>query len=392
METTDLAKRFPADFVFGVATAAYQIEGAVKEDGRGPSIWDAFSHMPGRVFQGHTGDHACDHYHRWEADLDLIQALNVRAYRFSIAWPRVLPEGRGRVNAAGLDFYDRLLDGLKARGIKAFPTLYHWDLPLALMGYGGWTDRDTADAFAEYAGHVVRRLGDRIDALSTFNEPWCTSYLGHCTGKHAPGERSLDATLAATHVINLAHGKACLAARAERSDIQMGVVLNAQSIYAATDGADDIAAAERFFQFHNDIYMGPMFAGRYGDQFLDAYGGKLHAQPGDMEVIHQPLDWWGLNYYFPTTVKHNPDPTAPFPAEIGVASTTSNHRTDIGWEVKADGLTDLLRTAYDRYDLPPCYITENGACYNMGPDALGAVDDAPRIAYLSDHIGAVGAA
>ncbi|MBM7068392.1 family 1 glycosylhydrolase [Actibacterium sp. 188UL27-1] len=200
MDTKALAHRFPAAFKFGVATASFQIEGSTKADGRGPSIWDAFSHMPGRVYGEHNGNIACDHYNRWEQDLDLIKSLNSGAYRFSIAWPRVMPEGRGRVNEAGLDFYDRLIDGLVARDIAVFPTLYHWDLPLALMGYGGWTDRDTADAFADYTGHVVRRLGDRIDALATFNEPWCTSYLGHYVGKHAPGEQNLDAALAATHV------------------------------------------------------------------------------------------------------------------------------------------------------------------------------------------------
>jgi len=357
LSSRNLAGRLPNNFLFGVATASYQIEGAADEDGRGPSIWDAFSHMPGRVFEGHTGDVACDHYHRWEDDLDLIKSLNMEAYRFSIAWPRILPNGRGAVNEAGLDFYDRLLDGLKARGLKAFPTLYHWDLPLALMANGGWTDRNTADAFAEYTGHVMRRLGDRIDALATFNEPWCTSYLGHFTGKHAPGEKSLDAAMAATHVINLAHGKACLAARAERSDIKMGVVLNTQSTYAASDSEEDQAAAERYFQFHNEIYMGPMFAGRYGDQFLEAYGEKLNVVSGDMEIIHQPLDWWGVNYYYPAT------------------------------EVKPEGLTHLLKTAYDRYEnMPPCYITENGACYNMGPDGSGEIDDQARLDYLNTQV------
>jgi beta-glucosidase len=389
MDIKTLANWFPKDFTFGVATASFQIEGATKQGGRGPSIWDAFSHMPGRVFQEHNGNVACDHYNRWEADLDLIASLNVDAYRFSIAWPRVMPLGRGQVNAEGLDFYDRLIDGLVERDIKVFPTLYHWDLPLALMGYGGWTDRDTADAFAEYTSIVVRRLGDRIDALATFNEPWCSSYLGHNTGIHAPGEQSLDAALAATHVINLAHGKSVLAARAERSDIQMGVVLNSLSTYAASVDPKDVAAAERYFQFHNEIYFGPMFAGKYGDQFMEAYGDKLRMQTGDLEIAHQPLDWWGYNYYCPETVKHDPNPTAEFPACITVPSTTSNVRTDIGWEIKSEGLTNLLTQAYDRYDLPPCYITENGACFNMGLDDDGSVHDEPRRAYLEDHIGTV---
>ncbi len=383
----DLAKRFPADFRFGVATASYQIEGAVREGGRKPSIWDAFSHMPGRVFDGHTGDVACDHYHRWESDLDLIKSLDVDAYRFSIAWPRVIPDGRGATNDEGLDFYDRLVDGLVEREIKVFPTLYHWDLPLALQGYGGWTDRDTAEAFADYAGVVVRRLGDRIDALATFNEPWCSTYLGHWIGKHAPGEQCLDAALATVHVTNLAHGLGVKAARAERADIPMGIVLNAVSVYPGSDSAEDIAAAERSFQFNNGVFFGPIFNGSYDDQFMDALGDRLHVQDGDLATINQPLDWWGFNYYFPTAVKHDASNNAVFPATVSVPATNSNVRTDIGWEIKAEGMTHLLHQVYDRYDnLPSCYITENGACYNTGINEDGDVDDQPRLDYIQEHL------
>lgn len=389
MTPQDLGLLFPKDFTFGVATAAFQIEGAATQDGRGPSIWDAFSKMPGRVLNGDTGDVACDHYNRLDEDLDLIAALGVDAYRFSIAWPRVQPYGEGAPRASGLDFYDRLVDGLVARGIKVFPTLYHWDLPLALMAHGGWTNRSIADRFAEYAVQVVRRLGDRTDALATFNEPWCMAHLGHLQGVHAPGERNMDAFLHAVHGINLAHGTAVQAMRAERSDLSLGVVLNALSTYPASDAPEDVAAAERFWQFNNDVFFGPMFAGAYGDQFLAAYGERMPLRAGDLETIHQPLDWWGLNYYCPETVRHDPNPKAAFPAVISVPSTTSNVRTDIGWEIKSEGLTHVLKTAYARYDLPPCYITENGACYNMGPDADGVVDDAPRVAYLVDHIGRV---
>ncbi len=382
-----LAKRFPADFQFGVATAAYQIEGAVHEDGRRASIWDAFSHMPGRVFEGHTGDVACDHYNRWEADLDLIASLNVDAYRFSIAWPRIVPDGRGEVNEAGLDFYDRLIDGLVARNIKVFPTLYHWDLPLTLQGYGGWTNRDTAEAFADYTKIVVSRLGDRIDALATFNEPWCSTYLGHLIGKHAPGEKNLDAAMAAVHVTNLAHGSSVKAARAECSDIPMGIVLNAVSTYAASNREEDLAAAERSFQFNNGVFFGPLFNGAYDDDLMQALGDKLLIQNGDLEIINQPLDWWGFNYYFPDTVKHDPSKNAVFPASVSVPSTNSNVRTDIGWEIKAEGMSHLLKQVYARYEnLPPCYITENGACYNMGVNESGEVDDQPRLDYLETHL------
>ena len=388
--TQSLAERFPNDFLFGVATAAYQIEGAVREGGRKPSIWDAFSHMPGRVYQGDTGDVACDHYHRWESDLDLIASLNTDAYRFSIAWPRIIPDGRGSVNQEGLDFYDRLIDGLVARGIKVYPTLYHWDLPLALQGYGGWTDRDTAEAFAEYTSVVVSRLGDRMDALATFNEPWCSTYLSHWLGIHAPGETSLEAALAAVHVTNLAHGLGVQAARAERNDLPMGIVINAVSLYPASESDADRAAAERAFQFHNGVFFGPLFNGAYDEDFLAALGDHLKIQDGDLETIRQPLDWWGFNYYSPRTVTHDPDTNAIFPATQDVPSTNTGIRTDIGWEIMADGLSHLLRMVYDRYDnLPPCYITENGACYNMGLGDDGTVDDQPRIDYISDHLGAV---
>jgi len=382
-----LANRFPDDFQFGVATASYQIEGAVHEDGRKPSIWDAFSHMPGRVYNGDTGNVACDHYHRWESDLDLIASLNVDAYRFSIAWPRVIPDGRGAVNEKGLDFYDRLTDGLVARNIKVFPTLYHWDLPLALQGYGGWTDRNTAEAFASYAAAVVARIGDRIDTLATFNEPWCSAYLGHLYGKHAPGEQCLEAALAAVHVTNLAHGLGVQAARAERGDLPVGTVLNAVSIYPGSDREEDHAAAERAFQFNNGVFFGPIFNGAYDAEFSDVLGQHLKVQDGDMEVINQPLDWWGFNYYFPETVLDDPSENAVFPATKSINSTSVSTRTDIGWEIRAEGMSHLLDTVYDRYDnLPPCYITENGACYNMEVNANGVVDDQPRLDYLEKHL------
>lgn len=402
-----IADRFSTDFVWGVATASYQIEGATRADGRGPSIWDAFSNMPGRVYQGHNGDIACDHYNRMDEDLDLIAAMGVKAYRFSIAWPRVIPDGRGQVNEAGLGFYDRLLDGLAARGIKAFPTLYHWDLPLALAGYGGWTDRDTAQAFADYTTAVVRRLGDRVEALATFNEPWCSTYLGHWIGKHAPGERNIDAALAAVHVTNLAHGLGVQAARAERADIAMGTVLNAQSIYPASDSEADHAAAERSFQFNNGVFFDPLFKGEYPEQLWDALGNKLRVQEGDLEIIHQPLDWWGFNYYFPATVKAastaadrggltgvgamgqfqaDEDAASAFLNLSSVPSSDSNLRTDIGWEIVPQGIADLLTTVYDRYDLPPVYITENGACYNTEPDENGVIEDQDRLDYIAAHL------
>ena len=382
-----LSARFPKDFRFGVATAAYQIEGAASEDGRKPSIWDAFSKMPGRVYQGHSGDIACDHYHRWEDDLDLIKSLGVDAYRFSIVWPRILPDGRGAVNEKGLDFYDRLIDGLVERSLKVYPTLYHWDLPLALMGDGGWTVRCTADALADYAEIVVRRLGDRMDALATINEPWCAGHLSHLYGIHAPGEKSLEAFAASVHVLNLAHGKTVQATRSVRPDLPMGLVLNSYSIYPASGTDEDNAAAERAFLFHNDIYMSPVFSGRYHPDILDAIGDKMPIEDGDLEIINQPLDWWGLNYYTPWRIAADPDMSADYPQAIQIPPNGNTEKTDIGWEIDENGLPDLLKDLYSRYALPPCYITENGACYNDEPMA-GEIKDDRRIDYLDKHLSA----
>ncbi|MDX0950906.1 beta-glucosidase [Sinorhizobium medicae] len=385
IEAKKLAERFPGDFVFGVATASFQIEGASKADGRKASIWDAFSNMPGRVYGRHNGDVACDHYNRLEQDLDLIKSLGVGAYRFSIAWPRIVPEGTGPINEKGLDFYDRLVDGLKARGIKAFATLYHWDLPLALMGDGGWTARTTAYAYQRYAKTVVARLGDRLDAVATFNEPWCSVWLGYLYGVHAPGERNMDAALAALHVTNLAHGLGVSAIRSVRADLPVGIVINAHSIYAGSGSAADKAAAERAFDFHNGVFFGPVFKGEYPEGFLSALGDRMPAiEDGDMETIAQPLDWWGLNYYTPMRVSADSAKDSEYPATVN-AKPMSDVKTDIGWEVYAPALGALVETLNARYALPDCYITENGACYNMD-DENGVVDDQPRLDYISDHL------
>lgn len=383
-----LAARFPKDFLFGVATAAYQIEGATKADGRKACIWDAFSNMPGRVYQGHNGDVACDHYNRWEADLDLIKDMGVSAYRFSIAWPRIIPDGTGRVNETGLDFYDKLVDGLKDRGIKAYATLYHWDLPLALMGDGGWAARSTAYAFQRYAKLVMARLGDRLDAVATFNEPWCSVWLSHLYGIHAPGERNMDAALHALHYTNLAHGLGVDAIRQVAPQVPAGLVLNAHSVIAGSESAQDKAAAERAHQFHNGVFFDPVFKGEYPAEFMEALGDRMpKIEDGDMEIISQKLDWWGLNYYTPMRVANDSTEGAEFPATVS-APPVSDVKTDIGWEVYAPALKSLVENLYDRYTLPVCYITENGACYNMGVED-GEVDDQPRLDYYKNHIGIV---
>lgn len=386
MDTKALAARFPGDFVFGVATAAFQIEGASKADGRKPSIWDAFCNMPGRVHMGHNGDVACDHYNRLDADLDLIAELGVQAYRFSIAWPRIYPDGTGPLNESGLDFYDRLVDGLKARNIKAFATLYHWDLPLNLMGDGGWTARSTAYAFKRYAKTVIGRLGDRLDAVATFNEPWCSVILSHLLGIHAPGERNMTATLHAAHYTNLAHGLGVEAIRSEAPKLPVGIVFNPMPVIAGSGSAADQAAAVRANDFHNGLFFSPVFAGRYPAALVEALAPMMpKIEDGDLKTISQPLDWWGLNYYTPMRVAADPDPDAQYPAHIQ-APAVKPVKTDIGWEVDSFGLSHVVKDLYARYNLPECYITENGAAYNMEPDAKGEVNDQPRLDYYEDHL------
>jgi beta-glucosidase len=383
-----LAARFPGDFTFGVATAAFQIEGATKADGRKASIWDAFCNMPGRVFNRDNGDVACDHYNRLDEDLDLIKSLGVEAYRFSIAWPRIIPDGTGPVNEAGLDFYDRLVDGCKARGIKTFATLYHWDLPLLLAGDGGWTARSTAFAFQRYAKTVMSRLGDRLDSVATFNEPWCIVWLSHLYGIHAPGERDMQAALYAMHHMNLAHGLGVEAIRAEAPNVPVGLVLNAMSVMAGSNSDADQAAGERAHQFHNGAFFDPVFKGEYPAQFVEALGDRMPVvEDGDLKIISQKLDWWGLNYYTPLRVADDPAKTGDFPWTVE-APRVSDVKTDIGWEVYAPGLKNVVEDLYRRYQLPECYITENGACDNTGIEE-GAVNDTMRLDYYSEHLAVV---
>ncbi|RIQ37810.1 GH1 family beta-glucosidase [Jiangella rhizosphaerae] len=401
---------FPADFVFGSATAAYQIEGAVREDGRGPSIWDTFSHTPGAVVNGDTGDVAADHYHRVEQDLDLMTSLGLQAYRFSIAWPRVLPTGTGRVNGASLAFYDRLVDGLLERGIRPIATLYHWDLPQALEDDGGWARRDTAYAFEEYAGHVGSRLGDRIDTWTTLNEPWCSAFLGYAAGAHAPGRREPAAALAATHHLNLAHG---LAARALRdvagARTRVSVTLNLQVVRG------DAEAVRRIDGLANRIFLEPMLHGRYpSDVMADTAGVTDWAfvRDGDEALINQPLDVLGINYYSTSRVRLRTGTGLGHRAWDGAADDTTDDDaspwvsadevefvpqpgpyTAMGWAIDPSGLEELLVSVAHRYPGLPLMITENGAAYDdvLTVDAAGRsrVADAERIDYLRRHLVAV---
>ena len=379
----------PEDFIFGVATAAYQIEGSANIDGRGPSIWDKFSHTDGKVHNNDNGDVACDHYRLWESDLDIIKSLNVDAYRFSFSWSRILPDGTGKINDKGLAFYDRLIDGCLERNLLPFATLYHWDLPLALYNTGGWTNQDTAIAFANYAELIVNRFGDRLASITTFNEPWCSSMLGYLYGIHAPGEKELSSALKTVHYQHLGHGLAIQKIKAIKPSLQAGIVLNLQSIYPATDSTADHDARDRHEIFHNGIYIDPLFTGSYPQTFVDELGQHLpKTWEDDLASINQPLDFWGLNYYTPARVANNPDETAHYPRTVDTPVGKDVPKTDIGWEIDASTFLDLLQNVYKQYKLPPCYITENGACFNDEPVG-GVITDTNRIDYLAQHISVV---
>ncbi|WP_375406289.1 glycoside hydrolase family 1 protein, partial [uncultured Amnibacterium sp.] len=358
---------FPSGFVFGSATASYQIEGAVAEDGRQPSIWDVFSHTPGKTLGGDTGDVADDHYHRLDEDLDLMQSLGLQAYRFSVAWPRVVPTGRGATNQAGLDFYDRVVDGLLARGIAPIATLYHWDLPQALEDEGGWTVRSTAEAFGDYAGVVATALGDRVDTWTTLNEPWCAAFLGYAAGVHAPGRSDPLAALQAAHHLNLAHGLGAQAVRAVLPDAKISITLNLHVF--RPEGPTGAEAARRVDAVGNRVFLGPMLDGAYPADLLEdtaTITDWSFVQDGDLEAIHQPVDVLGVNYYSTSRVRlhdggrvsgRNDGPGGdanPWPGADAVEFLPpEGPLTDMGWNIDPAGLTELLVSLHERYpDLP----------------------------------------
>ncbi|GAA1974754.1 GH1 family beta-glucosidase [Kitasatospora viridis] len=375
----------PPDFRWGAATSAYQIEGAAAEDGRAPSIWDTFSRTPGAVAGGDTGDTACDHYHRWPADLDLAAGLGLDAYRFSIAWPRVVPLADGTVNPAGLDFYDRLVDGALARGLTPFPTLYHWDLPQAQQDRGGWPERATAERFAEYAAVIAERLGDRVTHWCTLNEPLCSSWIGHLEGLMAPGLTDLTAAVRASYHLHLAHGLAVRALRETVPGARIGIVNNLSPIEPATDSPADLAAARRADGHINRWWLDPVLGRGYPQDMVDLYGVELPVRDGDPELIGAPLDWLGLNYYFRQVVAD--DPTGPVP-RFRQLPGRNPQRTAMDWEVHAPGLEELLLRLAEEYRVPELYVTESGAAYRDTVDADGRIDDADRAAYLEQHLAA----
>jgi beta-glucosidase len=383
----------PESFVWGVSTAAYQIEGAASEDGRRPSIWDTFAGTPGRVHNGHTGHVACDHYVRYAEDVALMARLGLRAYRFSIAWPRVQPDGSGPVNPRGLDFYDRLTDELLRHGIAPYATLYHWDLPQALEDRGGWTERTTAYRLAEYAAMVHARLGDRIATWFTINEPWCAAFLGYAAGVHAPGLREPWAGFAAAHHLLLAHGLATQALRAA-GPATVSLSLNLGPVVPARpDDAADQAAARLIDGLLNRQFLDPLLRGTYPEDVLavrDRYTDGTFHRDGDEAIIAQPIDLLGVNYYFPTTVTARPgaaaNPAYPgsesieFPAPKGPV-------TLMGWPIEPWGLTEILTRITREYPGVPLMVTENGAAFEDKPDLdAGVVADPQRIEYLNGHI------
>lgn len=383
----ELARRFPAHFLWGAATASYQIEGAIHEDGRGSSIWDDFAATPGKVYQGHTGEVAADHYHRVEEDTDLMAQLGLGAYRFSIAWPRILPDGRGTINQAGLDFYDRLVDALLAKGIVPFATLYHWDLPSQLEREGGWLNRATAYAFADYAEIVARHLGDRVANWITLNEPWCSAYLGYGIGVHAPGLKDRQAAIDAAHHLLLGHGLAVPRMRARLpSSAQVGITLVLNPIYATDERAEtarDVALAN---EFSNGWFLDPIYHGRYPERFFEHMGlNPPPVQQGDLESTSAPLDFLGVNNYSRILVRGMRE--QPLADQFESVSPVPNAcYTDMGWEIYPNGLRDVLVNVGRNYPVGKLYVTENGAAFPDVWDGGETVSDSRRVDYLCTYI------
>ncbi len=370
-------KDFGSDFTFGVATAAYQIEGG-QTDGRGPSIWDSFSSTPGNVHHGDTGAVACNHYELWPQDLDLIRDGGFDSYRFSFAWPRLLPAGTGAVNDKGLAFYDRLIDGMLERGIKPFATLYHWDLPSALQDRGGWMNRDIANWLADYASLIGKHFGDRLSATATINEPWCVAFLSHLLGVHAPGYRDMRAAARAMHHVLFAHGTAVKALRAEGVK-NIGIVTNLQKCEPASDKPEDQQASDLFDGIFNRWYLGGLYKGQYPADVVKLFELYLpEAYERDMPTVSEALDWAGVNYYSRSLLAHDASSAIPVRQVPGPLE-----KTDIGWEIYPRGLTDLLVRVSREYTKVPLYVTENGMAEIAGND------DPRRVSYYDEHLKAV---
>jgi beta-glucosidase len=382
-----MPRRFPPGFLFGAATSAYQVEGSPLADGAGPSNWHRFAHTPGHVAGGDTGDVACDHYRRWREDLALMKELGLTAYRFSISWSRVLPEGRGRVNPAGLDFYRRLVDELAGAGIAPVATLFHWDYPAALDDRGGWSNPDSPSWFAEYAEVCFSALDDRIALWTTLNEPWVVADGGYLHGVLAPGRRDLFEAPRVGHHLLLAHAAAVRAYRAGWRG-RIGIAINVEPKHPASDRPEDVAAAGRADAYMNRHYLDPLFLGRYPEELREVYGeGWDPAYEATVAAARVPLDWLGLNYYTRSVVQGDP---AAWPARAGRVPQDGAVHTETGWEVYPDGLEQTLLWLRERYGPLPLYVTENGAAFaDPQPAADGRVDDPLRVEYLRSHLAAV---
>ena len=379
--------KFPEGFVWGAVTAAYQIEGAWNEDGKGSSIWDSFVHQLGKIERGETADVSVDHYHRYSEDIALMQELGLQAYCFSVSWPRILPEGTGKVNLAGLDFYDRLVDGLLAKNIAPYLMLYHWDLPQALQDKGGWGERFISDAYSEYARIVARRLGDRIPAWVTHNEPMVISLAGNFLGEHAPGLQDPFVALRVAHNLLVAHGQAVQVLRAELpKTARIGIILNITPTYPATDTEVDRQAARRYDGVANRLFLDPLFRGEYPADMLELFGPIFpELQPGDLQTIAAPLDFVGLNYYMRAVMRNDPD--VPLLQASQVYPPESEYSQM--WEIYPPGMYDMLTRIQADYHPKEIFLTENGVCVTDGLDFDGRVRDERRIRYLREHLAQV---
>jgi beta-glucosidase len=379
---------FPDGFHWGAATASYQIEGGTHEGGKGESIWDRFTHTAGKIRGGETGERACDSYHRYPEDVALLRAMNMTSYRFSIAWPRIQPDGRGAPNAAGLDYYRRLVDALLAAGIRPFPTLYLWDLPQTLEDRGGWPERDTAARFAEYAHTVVRALGDRVSSWMLFNEPGVFSMFGYGMGIHAPGRRDPAALLRATHVVNLAQGEAFRAVKEERPGLRVGTALSMSPTVPESDSASDAAAAERMHGWLNDWFLRPALRGEYPACFENGLPAALDVREGDLARVQVPLDFLGVNLYSRMQVRAARDRFGLGAHALGMGGAEGPH-TDFGWEVWPDALHTTLMQVTRDYDRPVLEVTENGCSYADAPGPDGVIRDQRRIDFFRGYLAAV---
>jgi beta-glucosidase len=376
--------QFPKGFVWGAATAAYQIEGAWNEDGKGESIWDRFSHTPGHIENGDTGDVACDHYHRWREDIELMKAIGLRAYRFSISWPRVIPDGRGRVNQAGLDFYRHLAEGLLEAGIVPYATLYHWDLPMALQDRGGWPARETVEAFVEYAEVVCGGLDGLVKSWITLNEPRVSAEVGYLDGRHAPGHTNLDETLAAAHHLLLAHGRAVPVIRRHCPDARVGITLDLHPCVPASASEADRRSADLQQAIKSRWYLDPLAGLGYPAEAVEDHSRPMDfVRPGDMEAITAPIDFLGVNYYTREIVR-----SGAIPENENLPQTVfaADNPTAMGWEVYPQGLQSVLEWLNAVYPFPAYIVTENGAAFDDIVTDDGGVDDPRRVAYIRDHL------